>query len=133
MMNRATYKLLLADYADALLQAPQLLHRLAFRTRNLEDELQEARAGVGVGWRRDRLLRATRRGGAALLWAGARPSPLRALTPAGRVPDRPLQALLRGNLQKAFGGYDLLLLGLGIVIGSGWAQLTGYAAVAVAG
>ncbi len=38
------------------------------------------------------------------------------------------EALLRGSLRKAFNGFDLLMLGLGIVIGSGWAQLTGTAA-----
>ena len=43
------------------------------------------------------------------------------------------QALLRGSLRKAFGGFDLLFLGLGIVIGSGWAQLTGMAAQTFAG
>lgn len=30
-----------------------------------------------------------------------------------------LQALLRGSLRKAFNGFDLLCLGLGIVIGTG--------------
>jgi hypothetical protein len=44
-----------------------------------------------------------------------------------------VQAVLRGSLRKAFGGLDLLLLGLGIVIGSGWAQLTGSAAQQYAG
>jgi APA family basic amino acid/polyamine antiporter len=44
-----------------------------------------------------------------------------------------LQALLRGSLRKAFGGLDLWLLGLGIVIASGWAQLTGSAAQQYAG
>ncbi|KAI3435769.1 hypothetical protein D9Q98_001827 [Chlorella vulgaris] len=43
------------------------------------------------------------------------------------------EAVLRGSLRKAFGGLDLLLLGLGIVIGSGWAQLTGSAAQQYAG
>lgn len=44
-----------------------------------------------------------------------------------------LQALLRGSLRKAFSGFDLLLLGLGIVIGSGWAQLSGVTAQQFAG
>ncbi|EFN54400.1 hypothetical protein CHLNCDRAFT_36103 [Chlorella variabilis] len=43
------------------------------------------------------------------------------------------EALLRGSLRKAFSGFDLLLLGLGIVIGSGWAQLSGVTAQQFAG
>ena len=43
------------------------------------------------------------------------------------------QALLRGSLRKAFGMFDLLCLGLGIVIGSGWGQLSGAAAELYAG
>jgi len=55
-----------------------------------------------------------------------------------RHPPRPsaaasLQALLRGSLRKAFGGFDLLCLGLGIVISSGWGQLSGEAACHYAG
>ena len=41
--------------------------------------------------------------------------------------------MLRGSLRKAFGRWGLLLLGLGIVIGSGWAQLTASAASMYAG
>lgn len=37
--------------------------------------------------------------------------------------------MLRGSLRKAFGGFDVLCLGLGILIGSGWAQFTGTAGV----
>jgi hypothetical protein len=44
-----------------------------------------------------------------------------------------MQALLRGSLRKAFGGIDLWLLGLGIVVGGGWAQLTGVVAQQYAG
>jgi hypothetical protein len=44
-----------------------------------------------------------------------------------------VQALLRGSLCKAFGGFGLLMLGLGIVIGSGWAQLSGMAGQQYAG
>jgi hypothetical protein len=43
-------------------------------------------------------------------------------------PLRP-QAMLRGSLRKTFGGFDVLCLGLGILIGSGWAQFTGTAGV----
>ncbi|PSC68357.1 cationic amino acid transporter 1-like [Micractinium conductrix] len=43
------------------------------------------------------------------------------------------EALLRGSLRKAFGMFDLLCLGLGIVIGSGWGQLSGAAAELYAG
>ncbi|EFN53780.1 hypothetical protein CHLNCDRAFT_58448 [Chlorella variabilis] len=39
------------------------------------------------------------------------------------------EAMLRGSLRKAFGGFDVLCLGLGILIGSGWAQFTGTAGV----
>lgn len=48
-------------------------------------------------------------------------------------PPAPLQALLRGSLRKAFAGFDLWMLGLGLVIGSGWAQLTGSAGQQYAG
>ena len=44
-----------------------------------------------------------------------------------------MQALLRGSLRKAFSGFGLLFLGLGIVIGSGWAQLSGSTAQQYAG
>lgn len=44
-----------------------------------------------------------------------------------------MQALLRGSLRKAFGAIDLWLLGLGIVVGGGWAQLTGVVAQQYAG
>lgn len=44
-----------------------------------------------------------------------------------------LQALLRGSLRKAFNGFDLLCLGLGIVIGTGWGLLSGIAAETFAG
>lgn len=37
--------------------------------------------------------------------------------------------MLRGSLRKAFGGFDILMLGCGIVIGSGWAQLMGTTAL----
>lgn len=33
------------------------------------------------------------------------------------------QAMLRGSLRKMFGPWDILFLGVGIVIGSGWAQV----------
>ncbi|KAL4419847.1 hypothetical protein ABPG75_006945 [Micractinium tetrahymenae] len=39
------------------------------------------------------------------------------------------EAMLRGGLRKAFGGLDVLMLGCGIVIGSGWAQLMGTSAL----
>lgn len=54
---------------------------------------------------------------------------LTAPSPAGPS----LQALLRGSLRKAFSGFGLLMLGLGIVIGSGWAQLSGMAGQQYAG
>lgn len=41
---------------------------------------------------------------------------------AAHFPPR-LQAMLRGSLQKMFGPWDTLFLGVGIVIGSGWAQV----------
>jgi len=37
--------------------------------------------------------------------------------------------MLRGSHRKALSGFDVLMLGLGVVIGSGWAQLTGTAAL----
>ena len=43
------------------------------------------------------------------------------------------EALLRGSLRKAFNGFDLLMLGLGIVIGTGWGLLSGIAAETFAG
>ena len=43
------------------------------------------------------------------------------------------QALLRGSLRKAFGGFDLWMLGLGLVVASGWASLTGQAGQLYAG
>eukprot|EP00887_Chlorella_sp_A99_P006247 scaffold3.g6247.t1 len=72
---------LLKEYWAGLRQIPQLVRRISFRPRTLEEELQEA--------------------------------------------------VLRGSLRKAFGRWDLLFLGLGIVIGSGWAQLTAETAQAV--
>lgn len=44
-----------------------------------------------------------------------------------------MQAMLRGNLRKTFTKFDLLMLGLGIVIGSGVFSLTGKAAALTAG
>ncbi len=44
-----------------------------------------------------------------------------------------LQALLRGSMRKAFGGFDLWMLGLGLVVATGWATLTGSAAQQYAG
>ena len=41
--------------------------------------------------------------------------------------------MLRGSLRKAFGRVGLLMLGVGLVIGSGWAQLTAVAANNYAG
>ncbi|KAL4458381.1 hypothetical protein ABPG75_013246 [Micractinium tetrahymenae] len=43
------------------------------------------------------------------------------------------EALLRGSLRKAFSGFDLFCLGLGIVIGTGWGLLSGLAAKTFAG
>ncbi|KAI7840220.1 hypothetical protein COHA_006002 [Chlorella ohadii] len=43
------------------------------------------------------------------------------------------EALLRGSMRKAFGRFDLLMLGLGITVASGYAQLSGYAAQQYAG
>ena len=37
----------------------------------------------------------------------------------------PLQAVLRGSLRKAFSGLDMLLLGLGVIIGTGIYTVTG--------
>ena len=88
----------------------QIFKRIAFRRRTLEEELQE------VG----------KQGGAAA-WKCCPRASLR------RPAHLSAQALLRGSLRKAFGGFDLLCLGLGIVIGSGWAQLTGNAAQQYAG
>ena len=48
--------------------------------------------------------------------------------PTSSTDTTTLQALLRGSLRKAFGAFDLLSLGLGIVIASGWTQLSGTAA-----
>ena len=44
-----------------------------------------------------------------------------------------LQAMLRGALRKAFSGFDLLMLGLGIVMGTGAFTLTGQAQAQYAG
>lgn len=41
--------------------------------------------------------------------------------------------MLRGNLRKAFNSFDLLMIGLGIVIGSGAFKLTGQAQATYAG
>ena len=41
--------------------------------------------------------------------------------------------MLRGNLRKAFHGFDLLMIGLGIVIGTGAFSLTGEAQAKYAG
>ena len=50
------------------------------------------------------------------------------------TPCRPnLQALLRGSMRKAFGGMDLWMLGLGLVVATGWATLSGSAAQQYAG
>lgn len=48
-------------------------------------------------------------------------------------PPLPCQVELCGSLRKAFGRWGLLLLGLGIVIGSGWAQLSALTASEYAG
>jgi APA family basic amino acid/polyamine antiporter len=74
---------LLKEWFTAVKRTPQILKRMAFRRRTLEEELREA--------------------------------------------------LLRGSMRKAFGGFDLLMLGLGITVASGYAQLTGYAAQEFAG
>lgn len=39
------------------------------------------------------------------------------------------EAMMRGTLRKAFGAFDVVCLGLGVVIASGWAQLLGNAAL----
>jgi hypothetical protein len=57
----------------------------------------------------------------------------RCLPLSAQLLSNTLQALLRGSLRKAFGAFDLLCLGLGVVIGTGWAQLTGTAAQQYAG
>lgn len=49
------------------------------------------------------------------------------------LPSPRMQALLRGSMRKAFGRFDLLMLGLGITVASGYAQLSGYAAQQYAG
>ena len=108
--------LFLREYGSAVLRVPQLFRRLAFRRRTLEEELQEvmllARWGCRFSLR---------------LWAPHYPRRrrrrCRRRQPLATLPC--LQALLRGSLRKAFGMFDLLCLGLGIVIGSGWTQLTG--------
>jgi APA family basic amino acid/polyamine antiporter len=43
------------------------------------------------------------------------------------------QALLRGSMRKAFGGFDLWMVGLGLVVATGWATLSGSAAQYYAG
>ncbi|KDD75750.1 amino acid permease [Helicosporidium sp. ATCC 50920] len=77
------WKELASDYWQGIKQTPQLLRRLPFRKRTLEDELSEA--------------------------------------------------LLRGNLRKSFTGFDLLMLGIGITMGSGVFSLTGQAIAVQAG
>ena len=57
----------------------------------------------------------------ASVLAPAAPVPMRS-SAAAHFPPR-LQAMLRGSLQKMFGPWDTLFLGVGIVIGSGWAQV----------
>ena len=170
-MSRWTWRELLRDYGQALVQAPQLIRRLAFKTRTLEEERQEARRGRQRaaaaaaarsgqwGWAGGGGLASPRRpphvasgtGRPPLEWAArlrsrppaacARSNRSRscaALCPAGRAGDAvlrcaPLQAVLRGNLRKEFGKFGLLMLGLGIVIGSGVFALTGQTALLVSG
>ena len=49
------------------------------------------------------------------------------------LPTARASVVMRGSLRKAFSGFGLLMLGLGIVIGSGWAQLSGMAGQQYAG
>ena len=74
---------LVYEYGQALLHTPSIFRRLAFKTRTLEEELQEA--------------------------------------------------MLRGNLRRSLGRFDLLMLGLGVVIGTGVFSLTGVAQARFAG
>lgn len=88
-------KQLLGEWAQAVLQTPQIFRRLAFRRRTLEEELQEVRL------RRLQLP----------------PPPTAAATRRCQpLLQAPVQAALRGSLRKAFNGFALLCLGLGIVI-----------------
>ena len=109
------------DWFTAVMQTPQILKRMAFRKRTLQEELQEASSSAEC---------CVHQRSAA---AGCS-SPLDSSCPPPAHPcRRNLQALLRGSMRKAFGGFDLLMLGLGITIASGFAQLTGYAAQQYAG
>lgn len=106
-------KVLLQEYWEAIRQTPQIFKRTAFRRRTLEEELQEVGSPSGT--------------------SAAQRASLCGTDGSAGCASTILQALLRGSLRKAFGGLDLWLLGLGIVIASGWAQLTGTAAQEYAG
>jgi APA family basic amino acid/polyamine antiporter len=62
------------------------------------------------------------------------PALLRRLALRTRTLEEELaEAMLRGSLRRAFSRFDLLMMGLGIVIGTGFFSLTGPAAILLAG
>ena len=122
-----------SDYVHGLRRLPELLQRISFGRRSLAEELQQvcARAGsaggrlaAGSGGCWDAGVQAWRR---RFCWATLRLYMLLSaehsflftqLIPwARRIPR--MQASLRGALRKSFGFWNLLLLGLGLVIGNG--------------
>lgn len=102
---------LFKEYIQAVLRTPELLRRLAFRTRTLEEELQEVRFLVSI--------------------LPKNPIDQHRLTTSPHPTT--MQAMLRGQLRQSFNKLDLLMLGTGIVIGSGVFQLTGLVAAVYAG
>lgn len=131
----------LLEYGRALKNTPQIFRRIAFRRRTLEEELAEVReASMPCGPVVVAL--------PCRLWGLAQEPGQASAHPASFLSDgnsseqrmmlssaacHAAQALLRGSLRKAFNSFDLLCLGLGIVIGTGWGLLSGVAAETYAG
>ena len=115
------------EYISALRNLPQIVKYTCFRRRTLDEELQEVRFPHTVIQGQP----CKRRGSACI--KQCQPAALGRAAAANPLLAPALQALVRGSMRKAIGGWDLLFLGLGIVIGSGWAQLTGMAAQHYAG
>lgn len=130
------------EWFGALRSLPSIAPRLLFRKRTLEEELQEVRQLVVCG---SGCAAAVAPPHLGCMHASGAVFPLLQMhqrkfeQAAGRhtcqhlqsplVAAAPAQAMLRGSLRKTFGGFDVLCLGLGILIGSGWAQFTGTAGV----
>ncbi len=142
------------EYLSALARLPQIAKRHCFRRRTLQEELNEVSRVLRLAppetpWSgedapghaslaKSPTLRRQEKGSHQPSCHVGPTSPQSCLPvclssrrcaphPPSFAP--PVQAMLRGSLRQAFGGFDILMLGCGIVIGSGWSQLMGMAAL----